>query len=64
MEYNKTYFLRYLSANEKTRKESRNYWINIFTYEFSNGQDYSLSASILAAIALADDVLESGYTPA
>lgn len=64
MEYTKTYFLRYLSANEETRKESKNHWLNIFTREFSNGQDYSLSASILAAIALADDVIESGYTSA
>ena len=64
MEYAKTYFLRYLSASEKTRKESKNHWLNIFTREFSNGQDYSLSASILAAIELADDVIASGYTSA
>ena len=62
MEYTKTYFLRYLSANEETRKESKNHWLNIFTREFSDRQDYSLSASILAAIALADDVIASGYT--
>ena len=64
MEYTKTYFLRYLSANGETRKESKNQWLNIFTREFSDGQDYSLSASILAAIALADDVIASGYTSA
>lgn len=61
MEYAKTYFLRYLSANEETRKESKNHWLNIFTREFSEGQDYSLSASILAVISLADDVIASGY---
>ena len=64
MEYAKTYFQRYLAANEEARKESKNHWLNIFTREFSDGQDYSLSASILAAIALADDVIASGYTSA
>ena len=64
MEYAKTYFLRYLSANEETRKESKNHWLNIFTREFSEGQDYSLSASILAVISLADDVIASGYVSA
>ena len=64
MEYTKTYFLHYLSASEETRKESKNHWLNIFTREFSDGQDYSLSASILAAIALADDVIASGYISA
>ena len=64
MEYAKTYFLRYLAANEETRKESKNHWLNIFTREFSDGQDYSLSSSILAAISLADDVIASGYVSA
>ena len=64
MEYAKAYFLRYFSANEETRKKSKNHWLNIFTREFSDGQDYSLSASILAAITLADDVIASGYTSA
>lgn len=61
MEYTKTYFLRYLSADDETRKKSKSHWLNVFTREFSDGQDYALSASILAAIALADDVIKSGY---
>ncbi len=64
MNYARTYFLRYLAANEETRKESKNHWLNIFTREFSDGKDYSLSASILAVISLADDVIASGYVSA
>lgn len=64
MAYAKTYFERYLSASEEKRKESKNHWLNVFAREFASGQDYSLSASILAAISLADDVLESGYVSA
>lgn len=62
MEYSKTYFLRYLSANEEVRKASKDHWLNVFTREFSDGQDYALSASILAVIALADDVIASGLS--
>lgn len=62
MEYSKTYFLRYLSANEETRKASKNHWLNVFAREFASNQDTSLSASILAAIMLADDAIESGKT--
>lgn len=58
MEYTKTYFLRYLSASEKTRKESKKHWLDVFAREFADGKDYTLSASILAVIALADDMLE------
>ncbi len=62
MEYSKTYFLRYLSANEEVRKASKNHWLQIHAAHIANGdtesETYSLSASILAAIAVADDLIE------
>lgn len=62
MEYSKTYFLRYLSANEETRKASKDHWLRIHAAHIVNGDmdsdTYCLSASILAAIAVADDLIE------
>ena len=61
MEYSKTYFLRYLSANEEVRKASKDHWLRIHAAQIVNGDmdsdTYSLSASILAAIAFADDLI-------
>lgn len=61
MEYTKTYFLRYLSANEEVRKASKDHWLRIHTAHIVSGDTesgtYSLSASILAAIAVADDLI-------
>lgn len=57
MKYNKTYFIKYLALDEKTRKASKDHWLNIFAREFSRGQDSELSSSILAAITLAEDVI-------
>ena len=62
MEYTKTYFLRYLSSNEEVRKASKDHWLRIHAAHIASGDTesdtYSLSASILAAIAVADDLLE------
>lgn len=62
MEYSKTYFLRYLSANEEVRKASKEHWLRIHAAHIVNGDTesgtYGLSASILAAIAVADDLIE------
>lgn len=57
MEYSKTYFLRYLASDEKTRKASKEHWLKVFSANFANGIIDDLSASILAAIALADDMI-------
>ena len=61
MEYTKTYFLRYLSANEEVRKASKDHWLRIHAAHIVNGDmdsdTYNLSASILAAIAVADDLI-------
>ena len=61
MEYSKTYFLRYLSANEEVRKASKDHWLRIHAAHIVSGDmdsdTYRLSASILAAIAVADDLI-------
>lgn len=57
MKYNKTYFIKYLALDEKTRKASKDHWLNIFAHDFSCGRDCELSSSILAAITLAEDVI-------
>jgi len=59
MEYSKTYFLRYLAANKETRKASKKHWLSVFTREFTENADYSLSASILAVISVADNIIAS-----
>ena len=62
MEYSKIYFLRYLAANEKIRKASKDHWLKIHSANVLNGNfesdAFRLSASILAAIAVADDLIE------
>ena len=67
MEYSKTYFLRYLSANEEVRKASKDHWLRIHAAHIVNGDmdsdTYSLSASILAAIAVADDLIAKQLEP-
>lgn len=62
MEYSKIYFLRYLAADEKMRKSSKDHWLKIHSASVLNGDyesdTFRLSASILAAIAVADDMIE------
>lgn len=62
MEYSKTYFLRYLAADEQSRKASKNHWLKIHSASVLNGDcesdTFRLSASILAAISVADDMIE------
>lgn len=62
MEYSKIYFLRYLAADEKMRKASKDHWLKIHSANVLNGDfesdTFQLSASILAAIAVADDMIE------
>lgn len=60
MEYSKTYFLRYLSCDSKTRAASKAHWLKIYAANFQNGIVDELSSSILAAIALADDMIANG----
>lgn len=52
MEYAREYLRKYLSADEETRKASKDHWINVFTHELYTGKDYTLSASILAVITI------------
>lgn len=58
MEYAREYLRKYLSADEETRKASQKHWADIFTRELYSGKDYTLSASILAVIA----IIEEGKT--
>lgn len=62
MEYAKIYFLRYLAADEKMRKASKDHWLKIHSASVLNGDcesdTFQLSASILASIAVADDMIE------
>lgn len=62
MEYSQIYFLRYLSADEKMRKASKDHWLKIHSASVLDGDyesdTFRLSASILAAIAVADDMIE------
>ena len=60
MEYSKIYFARYLASNPKTRKESKAHWIRIFFDSFANGEIDELAAAILAVIAIADNMIETG----
>lgn len=52
MEYAREYLRKYLSADEETRKASKDHWVNVFTRELYSGKDYTLSASILAVITI------------
>ena len=60
MEYAREYLRKYLSADEKTRKASKKHWVNVFTRELCSGKDYTLSASILAVITIAEEVKANG----
>lgn len=62
MEYNRHYLKLYLSAKEETRQASKKHWLKIYETNFKNGIIDSLSASVLATIALAEKILEEGYT--
>lgn len=60
MNYYKNYFLRYISANEATRKASRQHWLKCHAENVLSGREDLIifSAKILASISLADDMLE------
>lgn len=60
MEYAREYLRKYLSADEKTRKASKDHWVNVFTRELYSGKDYTLSASILAVIAIIEEGKANG----
>ena len=60
MNYYKNYFLRYISASAAEREESRQHWLKCHAENICSGRDDLIifSAKILAAISLADDMLE------
>ena len=60
MEYTREYLRKYLSADEETRKASKDHWVNVFTRELDSGKDYTLSASILAVIAIIEEGKANG----
>lgn len=60
MEYAREYLRKYLSADEETRKASKDHWVNVFTRELYSGKDYTLSASILAVISIAEEGKANG----
>ena len=60
MEYAREYSRKYLSADEETRKASKDHWVNVFTRELYSGKDYTLSASILAVIAIIEEGKANG----
>lgn len=60
MEYTREYMRKYLSADEKMRKASKDHWINVFTRELYSGKDYTLSASILAVITIIEEGKANG----
>lgn len=60
MEYTREYLRKYLSADEETRKASKKHWTDIFTRELYSGKDYTLSASILAVITIAEEGKANG----
>lgn len=60
MEYTREYLRKYLSADEKTRKASKDHWVNVFTRELYSGKDYTLSASMLAVISIVEEGKANG----
>lgn len=61
MDYYKTFFIRYLASDERTRTESREHWQKCHIENVRAGREDLIifSAKILAAIQVADAALKA-----